>query len=166
MRLNSLPAYCVPEWSADVTVREAQLAAQYIRRADDHGNCAASALALTLLRPQLFVDFSFDPVDCPPLRIFGVPPPTHLLTWDFSPQSGRGPDNFRGNIIEGLSMHLQRCMGDSVAASEAHASLQDVWTMFRIRVDLAARILQLEAPVPGCLIAKAALQVSDIILTP
>ena len=72
--LNALPAHCLPSWSVNVTQAVVQRAAMDIRRSEDHGNCAAIAMLLALLRPQMFASVSNVPVEWPPLRIFGVPP--------------------------------------------------------------------------------------------
>ena len=95
------------------------------------------------------------------LRIFGVPPPRNLLQWDFCPQSGRGPDNFRGNIIEGLNMHLAEASGGSAAAADAHSKLQETWILFRTRVEMVAAVLGLQAPIQAWKIVNAALSVPD-----
>ena len=87
-----------------------------------------------------------------------------LLEWDFSPRSGTGPDNFRGNVIEGLTMHLTESPGGS-AAADVLRCLQETWIMFRIRVDMVAALLGLQAPIEAWKIVNAALSVPDDILT-
>ena len=143
-----------------MTEAEVRQDASDIGRSEDHGNCAASALLLALLRPQMFGMTHM----MPPLRIFGVPPPRKLLEWVFSPRSGTGPDNFRGNVIEGLTMHLAAAPGGS-AAADVLQFLQETWIMFRIRVDMVAALLGLQAPIEAWKIVNAALSVPDDILT-
>ena len=160
-KLNCLPAHLLPAWSVDVTASEARQAAAPLQRGLDHGNCAASAMLLALLRPRLF--HAAGPTLSPwtPLRIFGVPPPDCLLQWDRSPQSGRGPDNFRGNIIEGLNVFLGSLRDTSDQAAEAQQALQETWMLFRSRVDIAAMQLGIGAPVQAWMVVRAALTVSD-----
>lgn len=160
--LNALPAHCLPSWSVNVTQAVVRRAAMDIRRSEDHGNCAASAMLLALLRPQMFASMSNVPVEWPPLRIFGVPPPRTLLHRDFHPRSGHGPDNFRGNVMEGLSMHLA---SGSAAAAEVHSLLQETWILMRTRVALVTAILQLQAPIEGWNIVNATLSVRDDLIT-
>ena len=158
-RLNCLPTACLPSWSVDITEAEVRQDASDIGRSEDHGNCAASALLLALLRPQMF-----GMTHMPPLRIFGVPPPRNLLKPDFAPRSGQGPDNFRGNIIEGLTMHLARLSATSAAAAEAHLLLQETWVMFRTRVEMVKLTLHLQEPLQAWKIVSAVLSVPDHIL--
>ena len=163
MKLNCLPPAFLPGWVVAPIDREVREAASGVSRAHDHGNCAASALLLVMLRPQLFADSGRGadiPVEWAPLRIFGSPPPHRLLIWDMAPRSSDGSDNFRGNIMEGLSQHLNDFAARS-AATAAGQCLQDTWALFRTRIEIAVRCLGLTPPVPAWQIARAALQVPD-----
>ena len=53
-QLNNLPGYCLPRWLVHPTDQEVRVAGRSVRHQDDHGNCAASALLLVMLRPQMF----------------------------------------------------------------------------------------------------------------
>ena len=166
-QLNNLPGYCLPRWLVHPTDQEVRVAGRSVRHQDDHGNCAASALLLVMLRPQMFAAgccglHPQQPVEWPPLRIFGVPPPDKLLTWDYAPRSGQGSDNYRGNIMEGINEHLRSLEEVSPAATSARQNLQDTWIIFRTRVEMAAGALGLMSPIPAVCIARASLEVPDV----
>ena len=170
MKLNCLPPPCLPSWVVEPIDWVVRQAASGVRRSHDHGNCAASALLLVMLRPQLFAggeqgaDSIGRMVEWAPLRIFGSPPPHRLMTWDMAPRSGEGTDNFRGNVMEGLSDHLNGLAARSAAAAEAGTCLQDAWALFRSKQEIVARVLGYTAPIPAWQVARAALQVPDIFI--
>ena len=123
----------------------------------DHGNLAGSALLLVLLRPHLYMD---RPV---PLRLFGYPAPAELLEVDQSPQSSRGPDNMRTNLVEALCAHLNTLAFDAVGDQVLHA-LQDAWHMMRIRIDLALQAGGAPAVLNAHSVIVCALQVPDNVI--
>ena len=121
--LNACPAIELPRWTLNPTqsiARVAQHGSPLLW--DDGGNIAGSVLMLILLRPLVF-----GMPWLPPLRIFGVPPPTALLHLDDTAIGRRPPhDNHRTNIVEGLLGWFQS-QGDTLRGN----LLQDAWLLVK-----------------------------------
>ena len=96
--LNACPATELPQWTLNPTDAIAVLGQHTSPHLwEDGGNIAASVLMLILLRPLVF-----GMPWLPPLRIFGVPPPTSLLHLDAC-SIGRPPhDDHRTIVVEAL----------------------------------------------------------------
>ena len=143
--LNSLPTCCMPDFLLNPMMNESDIRvlATSLPRSMDHGNLSGSALMLVLLRPHLYMN---NPV---PLRLLGYPRPLQYLVEDMNPQSGRGPDNKRTNLIEALCAYWyqshqatnSRTFHASFQTTVENAlfSFQDAWRLMRVRVDIALR---------------------------
>jgi hypothetical protein len=138
--LNNLPAMKLPVWTAvssgfsDASLR---VQGRDADRSEDHDNLSASAMVLAMLKPLVFGIPAFGP-----LRIFGVPPPDNLLlVSDASPQSGRGQDNRRGNLVEALNVHFR-----TTGQTDVHSQLQETWMLFRTQCELILRKEMLYRP--------------------
>ena len=94
--LNACPAIELPHWTLNPTQANVRMA-RPPQLWDDGDNIAGSVLMLILLRPLVF-----GMPWLPPLRIFGVPPPTSLLHLDAC-SIGRPPhDDHRTIVVEAL----------------------------------------------------------------
>ncbi len=125
--LNNLPGHLVP---LEVMVgTEAAMSRGGKQPDHDYGNYAGSMLLLAMLRPLCFGNPSG-----PPLRLLGYPPPETLLRISSSgPQSSRGIDNHRCNIVESLVLKFEEMPGD-VQAVRVLNCLLAVWCEFAVRI--------------------------------
>ena len=153
--LNSLPCGCLPPFLLNPLMDQGvRPFARQLRQGMDHDNLSGSALVLALLRPHMYVA---DPV---PLRLFGYPTPVELLAADGNPRSGRGPDNRRTNLVEGLCAYWTT-LPLHPGAQDALAAVQDAWHVMRLRVDFALRTHSRGRSVNGHSVFLLALQVTD-----
>jgi hypothetical protein len=132
--LNALPRASRPWWCSDATDATLRAAGVYdpsrglgIPEEWDAGNEAGSALMLAMLQPE-----HFGVPGSPVLEMFGIPPPSGILNLsNRSSQSGRGPDNRRTNIIEGLLNHWQH----DDALQEVRQQLRHAWYVARLAME-------------------------------
>ena len=120
----------------------------------DACNLAGSALMLAMMEPE-----AFGVPGGPKLTIFGQPPPYGVISLSGRrPQSSRGPDNRRTNIIEGLLNYWQ----DDPSSQDLRQALRHAWYVTSVALDATSSHPRIVANVARRMFAAPDNIVSDM----